>query len=212
MLFAILDQIDLAMFNREIMCQPDAFLCPVNDVKVSNILLLGMRMYQVVFAAVHGLNKKEACNKYIKQQVHKWHGSYDTPLPMAKIALLYQKPGALDYLTVMDIDKELKDSQMASLQFGNFHDAQYVKMCYILMVELHKGATIAICGIIFPMVMRSTLYTLHRKVYDNGDEYVLEATTMNAYLLWPLVLTVTCCWFSFNFSFARTSYCFSFQS
>ncbi|XP_054789725.1 uncharacterized protein LOC129311230 [Prosopis cineraria] len=28
--------IDLAMFNGEILCQPDAFLCSVNDVKVSN--------------------------------------------------------------------------------------------------------------------------------------------------------------------------------
>ncbi|CAN6580646.1 hypothetical protein ACFX13_032816 [Malus domestica] len=30
--------IDLAMFGGEILCQPDAFLCSVNDVKVSNTL------------------------------------------------------------------------------------------------------------------------------------------------------------------------------
>ncbi|XP_058777864.1 cation/H(+) antiporter 15-like [Vicia villosa] len=54
-----------------------------------------------------------------------------------------------------------------------------------------KGATIAICGIVFPMVMGPALYLLHRKVYGNGDGAGLEETTMNAYLLWTLVLTVT---------------------
>ncbi|CAJ1943324.1 unnamed protein product [Sphenostylis stenocarpa] len=36
--FARILPIDLAMFNGEILCQPDAFLCSVNDVKVSNIV------------------------------------------------------------------------------------------------------------------------------------------------------------------------------
>lgn len=54
-----------------------------------------------------------------------------------------------------------------------------------------KGATIAICGIVFPMVMGPALYTLHRKVYADGDGALLEETTMNAYVLWTLVLTVT---------------------
>ncbi|RYR74147.1 hypothetical protein Ahy_A02g008774 isoform B [Arachis hypogaea] len=31
-------QIDLASFNGEILCQPDAFLCSVNDVKVNNTI------------------------------------------------------------------------------------------------------------------------------------------------------------------------------
>lgn len=34
--FARILPIDLATFNGEILCQPDAFLCSVNDVKVSN--------------------------------------------------------------------------------------------------------------------------------------------------------------------------------
>ncbi|OIW21281.1 hypothetical protein TanjilG_31396 [Lupinus angustifolius] len=34
--FARILPIDLAMFNGEILCQPDAFLCSVNDVKVIN--------------------------------------------------------------------------------------------------------------------------------------------------------------------------------
>ncbi|XP_027335781.1 uncharacterized protein LOC113849801 [Abrus precatorius] len=36
--FARILPIDLAMFNGEILCQPDAFLCSVGDVKVSNIV------------------------------------------------------------------------------------------------------------------------------------------------------------------------------
>lgn len=36
--FARILPIDLAVFNGEILCQPDAFLCSVNDVKVSNIV------------------------------------------------------------------------------------------------------------------------------------------------------------------------------
>ncbi|XP_020228114.2 uncharacterized protein LOC109809270 [Cajanus cajan] len=36
--FARILPIDLAMFNGEILCQPDAFLCSVNDVKVSNMV------------------------------------------------------------------------------------------------------------------------------------------------------------------------------
>jgi Kef-type K+ transport system membrane component KefB len=54
-----------------------------------------------------------------------------------------------------------------------------------------KAATIAISGIIFPMVMGPALYILHRKVYGNGDGSALEEKTLNAYVLWTLVLTVT---------------------
>jgi Kef-type K+ transport system membrane component KefB len=54
-----------------------------------------------------------------------------------------------------------------------------------------KAATIAISGIIFPMVMGPTLYTLHRKVYVSSDAYPLEESSMNAYVLWTIVLTVT---------------------
>ncbi|KAK2372872.1 cation/H antiporter [Trifolium repens] len=54
-----------------------------------------------------------------------------------------------------------------------------------------KAATIAISGIIFPMVMGPALYILHRKVYGNGDGSALEENTLNAYVLWTLVLTVT---------------------
>ncbi|WJX55545.1 hypothetical protein P8452_41310 [Trifolium repens] len=54
-----------------------------------------------------------------------------------------------------------------------------------------KAATIAISGIIFPMVMGPALYSLHRKVYGNGDGSALEEKTLNAYVLWTLVLTVT---------------------
>ncbi|KAL5099425.1 hypothetical protein RYX36_003752 [Vicia faba] len=60
----------------------------------------------------------------------------------------------------------------------------------ILHVE-KKGATIAICGIVFPMVTGPALYALHRKVYVNVDGPPLEEITMNAYLVWTLVLTVT---------------------
>ncbi|MCH94667.1 cation/H(+) antiporter 15-like, partial [Trifolium medium] len=41
------------------------------------------------------------------------------------------------------------------------------------------------------MVMGPALYTLHRKVYGNGDGSKLEENTLNAYVLWTLVLTVT---------------------
>ncbi|WJX60934.1 hypothetical protein P8452_46087 [Trifolium repens] len=54
-----------------------------------------------------------------------------------------------------------------------------------------KAATIAISGIIFPILMGPILYALHRKVYANGVVYPLEESTMNAYILWTLVLTVT---------------------
>jgi len=54
-----------------------------------------------------------------------------------------------------------------------------------------KAATIAISGIIFPMVMGPALYNLHRYFYGNGDGSKLEKSTMNVYLEWTLVLTVT---------------------
>ena len=54
-----------------------------------------------------------------------------------------------------------------------------------------KAATIAVAGIIFPMLMAPPLYALHRKYYGNGDGSQLEESTINAYVLWTLVLTVT---------------------
>ncbi|XP_020215634.1 cation/H(+) antiporter 15 [Cajanus cajan] len=60
----------------------------------------------------------------------------------------------------------------------------------ILQVK-KKAASIAIAGIIFPMVMAPGLYALHRKFYSSNDKNRLEESTSNAYLLWTLVLTVT---------------------
>ncbi|XP_024634499.1 cation/H(+) antiporter 15 [Medicago truncatula] len=54
-----------------------------------------------------------------------------------------------------------------------------------------KAATIAISGIIFPMVMGPPLYILHRKFYGNGDGSKLERCTMKVYIEWTLILTVT---------------------
>ncbi|XP_061367093.1 cation/H(+) antiporter 15-like [Gastrolobium bilobum] len=54
-----------------------------------------------------------------------------------------------------------------------------------------KAASIAIAGIIFPMVMAPGLYAIHRKFYVSSDGNRLEESTKNAYLLWTLVLTVT---------------------
>jgi Kef-type K+ transport system membrane component KefB len=54
-----------------------------------------------------------------------------------------------------------------------------------------KAATIAVFGIIFPMVMGLALYLLHRKFYGNSDGSELEENTTKAYILWTLVLTVT---------------------
>ncbi|TKY61125.1 Cation/H(+) antiporter 15 [Spatholobus suberectus] len=59
----------------------------------------------------------------------------------------------------------------------------------ILQVK-KKAASIAVAGIIFPMVMAPCLYAIHRKFY--GSNVIrLEESTSNAYLLWTLVLTVT---------------------
>ncbi|WJX55549.1 hypothetical protein P8452_41314 [Trifolium repens] len=63
-----------------------------------------------------------------------------------------------------------------------------------LNVILHvkkKAGSIALSGIIFPMVMGPALYTLHRKFYGNGDGSALEESTKSAYVIWTLVLTVT---------------------
>ncbi|PNY11845.1 cation H(+) antiporter 15-like protein [Trifolium pratense] len=54
-----------------------------------------------------------------------------------------------------------------------------------------KAATIAISGIIFPIVIGPPLYAMHRKFYANGDVYPLEESTVNAYVVWTLVLTIT---------------------
>ncbi|XP_030947193.1 uncharacterized protein LOC115971416 [Quercus lobata] len=48
--------IDLAMFNGEILCQPDAFLCSVNDVKVSNTV--DQRVRNVIAGAEGFLRQK----------------------------------------------------------------------------------------------------------------------------------------------------------
>ncbi|KAJ0242677.1 Altered inheritance of mitochondria protein 24 [Hirschfeldia incana] len=50
--FARILPIDLAMFGGEILCQPDAFLCSVNDVKVVNSL--DLRARNVVAAGSEG--------------------------------------------------------------------------------------------------------------------------------------------------------------
>ncbi|XP_061360305.1 cation/H(+) antiporter 15-like [Gastrolobium bilobum] len=54
-----------------------------------------------------------------------------------------------------------------------------------------KAASIAVSGIIFPVIMAPGLYALHRKFYVDSDLYKLEGSTGHAYLLWTLVLTVT---------------------
>ncbi|GAU16616.1 hypothetical protein TSUD_233680 [Trifolium subterraneum] len=41
------------------------------------------------------------------------------------------------------------------------------------------------------MVMGPTLYAMHRKFYANYDVYPLEENTVNAYVIWTLVLTIT---------------------
>ncbi|GAU18509.1 hypothetical protein TSUD_233810 [Trifolium subterraneum] len=58
----------------------------------------------------------------------------------------------------------------------------------ILRVRKKTGST-AISGIIFPMAMGPALYALHRKFYKGNVE--LEESTLGAYVLWTLVLTVT---------------------
>ncbi|KAK7320224.1 hypothetical protein RJT34_04960 [Clitoria ternatea] len=60
----------------------------------------------------------------------------------------------------------------------------------ILQVK-KKAASIAVAGIIFPLVMAPGLYALHRKVYVSVIDVNLEQSTSSAYLLWTLVLTVT---------------------
>ncbi|XP_061375904.1 cation/H(+) antiporter 15-like [Gastrolobium bilobum] len=54
-----------------------------------------------------------------------------------------------------------------------------------------KAASIAVAGIIFPMVMAPGLYALYRKFHVISDLYSLEGSTVQAYLFWTLVLTVT---------------------
>ncbi|XP_061367092.1 cation/H(+) antiporter 15-like [Gastrolobium bilobum] len=51
-----------------------------------------------------------------------------------------------------------------------------------------KPASIAVAGIIFPIVMAPAFYALHRKFYAGTR---LEESTINSYLLWTLVITVT---------------------
>nr|XP_016448555.1 PREDICTED: uncharacterized protein LOC107773655 isoform X2 [Nicotiana tabacum] len=48
--------IDLAMFGGEILCQPDAFLCSINDVKVSNTFV--QRAHNMIASAEGSLRHK----------------------------------------------------------------------------------------------------------------------------------------------------------
>ncbi|CAI8588702.1 unnamed protein product [Vicia faba] len=63
-----------------------------------------------------------------------------------------------------------------------------------LNVVLHvkkKAGSIAIAGIVFPMVMGPLLYNLHRRTYNKGDGVELEENAVHANVVWTLVLTVT---------------------
>ncbi|KAJ1414404.1 Sodium/solute symporter superfamily [Sesbania bispinosa] len=60
----------------------------------------------------------------------------------------------------------------------------------ILQVK-KKAGTIAIAGIIFPMVLGPAFYALHRIYYVTSPTTRLEECTINAFLLWTLILTVT---------------------
>jgi len=54
-----------------------------------------------------------------------------------------------------------------------------------------KAGSIAIAGIVFPIVVAPALYTMFRKVYGNTAMFPLEESTNKAYILWTLILTVT---------------------
>jgi len=54
-----------------------------------------------------------------------------------------------------------------------------------------KAASIAIAGIVFPVLVAPCLYALFRKVYGHIMMFPLEESTYNAYILWTLILTVT---------------------
>ncbi|WVZ03327.1 hypothetical protein V8G54_024133 [Vigna mungo] len=54
-----------------------------------------------------------------------------------------------------------------------------------------KATSIAIVGIIFPILVAPCLYALFRKVYGHVMMFPLEENTNNAYILWTLILTVT---------------------
>ncbi|XP_027941258.1 cation/H(+) antiporter 15-like [Vigna unguiculata] len=54
-----------------------------------------------------------------------------------------------------------------------------------------KAASIAIAGIVFPILVAPCLYALFRKVYGHSMMFPLEESTNNAYILWTLILTVT---------------------
>ncbi|CAL0312309.1 unnamed protein product [Lupinus luteus] len=58
--FARILPIDLAMFNGEILCQPDAFLCSVNDVKVINTV--DQRGRNIV-AGAEGFLRQKLCGQ-----------------------------------------------------------------------------------------------------------------------------------------------------
>ncbi|XP_027922950.1 cation/H(+) antiporter 15-like [Vigna unguiculata] len=54
-----------------------------------------------------------------------------------------------------------------------------------------KAASIAIAGIVFPILVAPCLYALFRNVYGHVMMFPLEESTSNAYMIWTLILTVT---------------------
>ncbi|WVY95969.1 hypothetical protein V8G54_028120, partial [Vigna mungo] len=54
-----------------------------------------------------------------------------------------------------------------------------------------KATSIAIVGIVFPILVAPCLYALFQKVYGHVMMFPLEENTNNAYILWTLILTVT---------------------
>ncbi|XP_028786629.1 cation/H(+) antiporter 15-like [Neltuma alba] len=54
-----------------------------------------------------------------------------------------------------------------------------------------KAFSIAISGVIIPMVMAAIIYTLHRNTYDVQTDETVESDPLKACLLWSICLTVT---------------------
>lgn len=61
----------------------------------------------------------------------------------------------------------------------------------ILQVK-KKAVSIALAGIVFPMVLAPSLYALHQKTFNKETSlFHIEQSTTKAYIIWTLVLTVT---------------------
>ncbi|XP_045809823.1 cation/H(+) antiporter 15-like [Trifolium pratense] len=99
-------------------------------------------------------------------------------------------PSAFSYVYPVDGVLNIEVLTHIGVVYYSFLSGLEINLDTILYAK-KKAATIAISGIIFPMVMGPALYTLHRKVYGNGDGSELEENKLNAYVLWTLVLTVT---------------------